>query len=68
MQYIRGLLYKCEVCIDFDFCSKCYARRDILHADHPNHTFKEVGPEFEPEDDGTGSSDTSSTSDSDSDS
>lgn len=32
------------------FCVKCYDHRDIVHAEFPDHLFKERGPEFEHDD------------------
>ncbi|KAF7937542.1 uncharacterized protein EAE98_001856 [Botrytis deweyae] len=45
-----GLCYKCNVCLDLAFCVKCYDHRDIVHAEFPDHAFKEHGPEFEHDD------------------
>ncbi|CAG8956335.1 hypothetical protein HYFRA_00003715 [Hymenoscyphus fraxineus] len=47
---IRGIVYHCKTCYDFDFCNKCYHRRDIIHssAKYSNHEFEEKGPEYDP--------------------
>ncbi|KAE9371781.1 ankyrin [Stipitochalara longipes BDJ] len=29
-----GLVYECTICLDFDFCFKCYGTRHLIHADH----------------------------------
>jgi ankyrin repeat protein len=42
---IDGIRYKCETCLDFDFCYKCYLSRHLMH---PDHSFKTIGPEYEP--------------------
>ena len=41
---IRGLQYRCETCLNFVFCNKCYAHSHLLHPDHP---FQVIGPEFD---------------------
>ncbi|KAK0622183.1 Delta-latroinsectotoxin-Lt1a [Lasiodiplodia hormozganensis] len=41
---VCGVRYRCKDCWDFDFCYKCYARRDVLH---PDHEWEIMGQEFE---------------------
>ncbi|KAF2237417.1 hypothetical protein EV356DRAFT_530139 [Viridothelium virens] len=68
---IRGFLYRCTICDNFGLCNKCFARREGLRADHPDHSFDKIGPEFDPEepaDDIVGSGDGNTTESDDSDS
>ncbi|KAF4537180.1 Ankyrin domain protein [Lasiodiplodia theobromae] len=44
---VFGWLYKCKVCDDFDYCFKCYARKDS--SPHRDHEWEQIGPEFEEE-------------------
>ncbi|KAF4546017.1 uncharacterized protein LTHEOB_4669 [Lasiodiplodia theobromae] len=41
---VCGVRYRCKDCWDFNFCYKCYARRDVLH---PDHEWEIMGQEFE---------------------
>ncbi|KAH0498228.1 hypothetical protein TgHK011_005494 [Trichoderma gracile] len=66
---IFGFCYHCNDCLDFDLCWKCHAHRDLIHP--PDHTYDELGPEFEEteddkpeEDDAASESSDSTTSDS----
>ncbi|OTA02295.1 hypothetical protein A9Z42_0026630 [Trichoderma parareesei] len=66
---IFGFCYHCNECLDFDLCWKCHVHRDLIHL--PDHTFDELGPEFEEteddkpeEDDAASESSDSTTSDS----
>ncbi|TFB03946.1 Ankyrin-3 [Trichoderma ghanense] len=62
---IYGFCYHCNDCLDFDLCWKCHARSDLIHS--PEHTYEELGPEFEeteddkPEDDDAASESSGST-------
>ncbi|TGO61908.1 hypothetical protein BELL_1139g00010 [Botrytis elliptica] len=42
--------WTCDGCFLLVFCVKCYDHRDIVHAEFPDHAFKEHGPEFEHDD------------------
>ena len=42
---MRGIVYECETCHNLLFCYKCYPYRHLIH---PDHSFKTVGPEYEP--------------------
>jgi hypothetical protein len=42
---VRGIVYECETCHNLLFCYKCYPSRHLIH---PDHSFKTVGPEYEP--------------------
>ncbi|KAH9209498.1 hypothetical protein DL95DRAFT_477266 [Leptodontidium sp. 2 PMI_412] len=39
-----GNRYKCDDCLDFDFCYKCYKSCLVMH--NRDHTFNVIGPEF----------------------
>ena len=46
-QTVCGLRYRCKICLNHDFCAKCYSSINIIHA--RDHIFDEEGPEFEQE-------------------
>ncbi|KAL7814629.1 ankyrin repeat-containing domain protein [Trichoderma aethiopicum] len=62
---IFGFCYHCNDCLDFDLCWKCHAHSDLIHP--ADHTYDELGPEFEetedekPEDDDAASESSDST-------
>lgn len=61
-----GITYKCETCLAFDLCNKCYLSRHLIHL---NHSFKTIGLEYEPvtEDELTEEDDDDDSDDTDSD-
>ncbi|KAL6878817.1 ankyrin repeat-containing domain protein [Trichoderma novae-zelandiae] len=62
---IYGFGYHCNDCLDFDMCWKCHVHCELIHP--PDHTYEELGPEFEeteddkPEDDDAASESSDST-------